>query len=52
VFGSWPVWGDYGRLTVLNWATKFFVDALLLEMRQDEMTSRDAAHTGHTTWRK
>jgi hypothetical protein len=36
VFGSWPVWGDYGRLTVLNWATKFFVDALLLEMRQDE----------------
>ena len=52
VFGSWPVWGDYGRLTVLNWATKFFVDALLLEMRQDDMTSRDAAQTGHTTWRK
>lgn len=31
--GSWPVWGDYGRLTVLNWATKFFVDALVLEQR-------------------
>lgn len=29
--GSWPVWGDYGRLTILNWATKFFVDALLME---------------------
>ena len=29
--GSWPVWGEYGRYKVLNWATKFFVDALLLE---------------------
>jgi len=28
--GSWPVWGDYGRLMVLNWATKFLIDALLL----------------------
>ncbi len=31
--GSWPVWGDYGRLAVLNWATKFFVDALVMEQR-------------------
>ncbi len=29
--GSWPVWGEYGRLKVLNWATNFFVEALLLE---------------------
>lgn len=29
--GSWPVWGEYGRFRVLNWATKFFVDALLAE---------------------
>ena len=29
--GSWPVWGDYGRLAVLSWATKFLVDALWLE---------------------
>jgi hypothetical protein len=29
--GSWPVWGDYGRLKVLNWATNFFVEALLLQ---------------------
>ena len=29
--GAWPVWGDYGRLMVLNWATNFFVEALLLE---------------------
>lgn len=26
--GSWPVHGDYGRLRILNWATKFLVDAL------------------------
>lgn len=31
--GSWPVWGDYGRLSILNWATKFFVDALSREQR-------------------
>lgn len=29
--GSWPVWGEYGRLRVLNWATSFLVEALLLE---------------------
>jgi len=31
ITGSWPVWGDYGRYKTLNWATKFFLDALLLE---------------------
>jgi uncharacterized protein YyaL (SSP411 family) len=31
--GSWPVWGGYGRLHILNWATKFLVDALALEAR-------------------
>jgi len=30
--GSYPFDGDYGRYEVLNWATKFFIDALLLEM--------------------
>ncbi len=29
--GSWPVDGEYGRHMVLNWATKFFIDALLEE---------------------
>ncbi len=28
--GSFPIDGDYGRYEVLNWPTKFFVDALLL----------------------
>ena len=31
--GSWPVWGDYGRARILNWATKFLVDALSREQR-------------------
>ena len=29
--GSAPFDGDYGRFEVLNWATKFYVDALLLD---------------------
>jgi hypothetical protein len=29
--GSWPVWGSYGRLLILNWATNFFVESLLLQ---------------------
>ena len=28
--GSQPIWGSYSRLTYPNWATKFFIDALLL----------------------
>ena len=31
--GSWPVWGYYGKYQILNWATKFFADALLMRMR-------------------
>ena len=30
--GSYPVDGEYGRFEVLNWATKFFVDAVLLTL--------------------
>ena len=33
VAGSWPVSGDYGKFKILNWATKFYVDALLTEKR-------------------
>lgn len=29
--GSYPVGDGYGRFQILNWATKFFADALLLE---------------------
>lgn len=34
--GSHPVYGDYGTYEYLNWATKFFVDALMLELRGDD----------------
>lgn len=29
--GSWPVWGEYGKFQILNWATKYLTDALALE---------------------
>jgi len=31
IAGSWPIWGEYERLSYPNWATKFFVDAMILE---------------------
>lgn len=30
--GSEPIWGDYGRFCYLNWAVKFYMDALLLAL--------------------
>ena len=29
--GSEPIHGVYGRFEILNWAVKFFIDALMLE---------------------
>lgn len=31
--GSQPIWAEYGPFEYLNWAAKFFADALLLELR-------------------
>lgn len=31
--GSHPIWGEYGPYEFLNWAAKFFADALLLELK-------------------
>lgn len=31
--GSHPIWGDYAPYEYLNWAAKFFCDALMLERR-------------------
>ena len=31
IAGSYPIWGRYQRFAFPNWATKFFVDLLLLE---------------------
>ena len=30
ICGSYPLHGDYGKHEILNWAVKFFADALLL----------------------
>jgi hypothetical protein len=36
--GSFPLWGDYVRFGLPNWAAKFFLDALMLETLQvDEL---------------
>jgi hypothetical protein len=40
--GSRPVHAPYGRFRVLNWATKFFVDALLLEEYPEAMELTDS----------
>ena len=32
VSGSEPLWGGYGPFNYLNWAAKFFIDALLLHL--------------------
>jgi len=29
IHGAWPVDGDYGAYEILNWATKFFADAIM-----------------------
>jgi hypothetical protein len=31
--GSQPIWGEYGEYEYLNWAAKFFADALMHEIR-------------------
>ena len=38
--GSDPIWGAYMRLSFPNWATKFFLDALLLERKYVYSVSR------------
>lgn len=32
IAGSFPIWGGYAPLSYPNWATKFFVDALVLRL--------------------
>jgi hypothetical protein len=33
IAGSYPIWGRYAPLSYPNWATKFFVDAMILRRR-------------------
>jgi hypothetical protein len=45
--GSWPVNGEYGRFQILNWATKFFADALMRDeqVAAGEATARSAEYS-------
>ena len=31
ILGSFPVYGSYGKFEILNWAVKFYMDALMME---------------------
>lgn len=45
ISGSYPIFGRYATMQYPNWATKFFVDSLLLKMqleRADELRSRES----------
>jgi Pectic acid lyase len=44
VAGAFPIDAPYGRLQFVNWAAKFFVDALLLEERLKPIDSGPAVH--------
>jgi len=46
--GSWPMGAEYSRNQILNWATKYFADAL---MRHEQDTSGAAAARGAGTFR-
>jgi len=46
--GSAPMSGDYGRHEILNWATKYFADAL---MRHAQLSRGDAADRGRSAFR-
>jgi hypothetical protein len=40
IAGSWPIYGEYEPYRHLNWAAKFFVDGLLLELRLGAVQAR------------
>ena len=41
VAGSYPIWGGYERFAYPNWATKFYVDALMLEKKETESSVQE-----------
>lgn len=40
IAGSFPLFGSYMRAGYPNWATKYYLDALLLQARAEEVTDR------------
>ncbi len=47
--GSYPVWGEYCSFCALNWATKFFLDGLLIAVHGVDEPSFIQARPGATT---
>jgi uncharacterized protein YyaL (SSP411 family) len=43
IAGSYPLHGPYGQFEVLNWAVKFFADALMLEMSIEAASHQGAS---------
>ena len=46
ISGSYPLHGRYGRFEVLNWAVKFFIDALTLEASLAKTADWGASFSG------
>jgi hypothetical protein len=44
ISGSEPIWGGYAPFNYLNWAAKFFMDALLLYLHQVDVQKQPAHH--------
>ena len=42
IAGSYPLNGEYGRYEILNWATKYFADALMRFQRGDSIVGKPA----------
>jgi len=48
IAGSTPFWGRYSRFEYPNWATKFFADALLMEVSDQVVPTVITARTNQT----
>ena len=44
VSGSYPIWGGYGPFNYLNWAAKFFMDALLIQVHGVDVQNQPKGH--------
>jgi len=49
VFGSEPIWGGYGPFNYLNWAAKFFMDALMLQLYNVDVQEQPAGQRSQAT---
>jgi uncharacterized protein YyaL (SSP411 family) len=49
ITGSHPIWGGYGPFNYFNWAAKFFMDALLLQVHAVDVQDPPAPAVTHAT---